>query len=361
VAFFDFGNFSTSDAAIQGASQLPPPIGPIVAVASLLDKVFGIFGGGSRTPSPEELKFAADNAEAARLERIANPLSRAETIEQEDLNRRGDEFRFPTIDISDPILARNIEGAFGLGSPDPVEGGFAQTAFEEDIAEIQQNRQDAIDELANETARGVIEQNPLIILDAFLLEKVLFPDPPPFPEVPDPGPPDPPPEEEKRVSIFDIFGQVFESGGIGDVPFSPDLVDIFQAGSAIAGLFADEETSAVPVPQTMGGSEMAVCAPGQRTLTPLQVLQACAKRTTGRSISKKGVKAMARNCGLHQTAATLGCTLEVVCMVVSSPTRRRTGISSADMRKTRSTIGKVTRMYDSLPKRSATRRRSAAK
>lgn len=361
MGIFDvFGDQSAGELGIQGASQLPPPIGPIVAIASALDKVFGIFGSPS-TPSPEQLALAADNRTQFLLEQAADPFTLAETRATEDISRRPGEAQNPHIIISDPILARSIADAFEFGSEDPVESGLAQKAFEEDIAEIQKNRQDAIDELSEKTAQGVLEKNPLIILDAFLLDKVLFPDPPVFPDVPEPPPPDPPPEEEKRVSIFDIFGTVFDSGGIGDVPFSPDLVDVFQAAGDIIGLFADEETSAVPVPQTVGGSEMAICAPGQRTLTPLQVLQACAKRTTGRSISKKGVKAMARNCGLHQTAATLGCTLEVVCMVVSSPTRRRTGISSADMRKTRSTIGKVTRMYDSLPKRSAARRRSTAK
>ncbi len=86
------------------------------------------------------------------------------------------------------------------------------------------------------------------------------------------------------------------------------------------------------------------------------------KADAGRPISRRQVINMARVCGLEQTADTLNTSVSNVCEVVSKGMPRRSrGISSRDMSRTRSTLGKLNTMQRSLsgicPTRRAPRRR----
>lgn len=267
-----------------------------------------------------------------------------------------------------PTIAAAIQRALdaGFSEDDAVEIGLAQEQFEKDIAELEEETMPELDRVFDQVDEVLDKGNFLDVLDEFIIlaripadEGLQEPSPVVGEEIPELAEPE---EEKDLVSIFgDIFGvlgDVFESGGAGDIPFAPDLFDVVQFGTGIANLFDDDDaTSTVPTVQGNGVMNGVVCGPGQRALTPLQVVQACAKAKTGKSISKKGLKSMVRVCGLQQTAATIGCSITAVCLVASSPTRRRSGISASDMRRTRSTINKVTKMYKSLPTRSAARRK----
>jgi len=89
------------------------------------------------------------------------------------------------------------------------------------------------------------------------------------------------------------------------------------------------------------------------------------KSDAGRSVSRSQVIRMARVCGLDVTASTLNTSVSNVCEVVSKGMPRRgRGISSRDMSRTRSTLGKLNTMQRSLSslcpparRRSPTRRK----
>lgn len=281
------------------------------------------------------------------------------------------EFENPALEAA---VRQILQSGIGIADEDLGEIANAQIAFEQDLAELEaalDKPEAIIDEQTGidvNPQRDTDIQTILSALDVFVtegpggfLESMVVdgvPDiaatvPSPETEPDDPGPED---EEETMSSfnpwgILDVITGVFEDAGPGDV-FGPDLFDVIQLGTGIAGLFQDQPAGVAAV----NGSQAMAAAP--RTITPLQVVQACSRRKTGRSISKKNIKAMARVCGLDQTANTLGCPVTSICLVVASPTRRRTGISSADMRKTRSTIRKVKNMYMSIPTRSSPRRKS---
>ena len=79
--------------------------------------------------------------------------------------------------------------------------------------------------------------------------------------------------------------------------------------------------------------------------SPLQRIKAAA----GRNISRRQIIAMARTCGLDQTSSMLNAPLADVCELVSKGMPRRgRGISSRDMARTRSTLGKLNTMQRSL-------------
>lgn len=86
------------------------------------------------------------------------------------------------------------------------------------------------------------------------------------------------------------------------------------------------------------------------------------KADAGRNVTRRQVINMARVCGLEQAAETLNTSVNNVCEVVSKGMPRRSrGISSRDMSRTRSTLGKLNTMQRSLsgicPTRRAPRRR----
>jgi len=90
--------------------------------------------------------------------------------------------------------------------------------------------------------------------------------------------------------------------------------------------------------------------------TALQRIKADAKR----NVTRKKVVQMARVCGLEQTASTLNTSVTNVCEVVAQGMPRRSrGISSRDMARTRSTLGKLNTMQRSLGSLCTTPRRRA--
>lgn len=84
------------------------------------------------------------------------------------------------------------------------------------------------------------------------------------------------------------------------------------------------------------------------------------KADAGRNITRRQIIAMGRTCGLDQTASMLNTSMENVCELVSKGMPRRgRGISSRDMARTRSTLGKLNTMQRSLGSLCPTPRRRA--
>ena len=374
IAFFK--NFFGGGGGLESTAAralLPTPISLAFSVGNLLQSAFGIFGGG--------YQISEERAERNRIAGARNRAALAPVRREfgREFITRGEDVPGFGFDFENPAIEAAVRGvlASGIGIADENLGEIAnaQLAFEQDLRELEEAL-DAPTELP--TQEQGIDVNPerdtdiqtiLTALNVFvnegpggLLEDLATGEiSPELGSVASTEPePEPEEEEEKTMAAFnpwgilDVITDVLGSGGFGDVPLAPDLVDIFQIGTGIAGLFNDGESGTAI---TNGSTAMPLCQP--RQMTPLQVVQACARRKTGRSISKKAIKQMARVCGLDQTAVTLGCPVTTICLVITSPTRRRTGISSRDLRVTRATTNKLKRMYMSIPTRGSPRRKSA--
>lgn len=364
-----------SDIGWQSSTLIPGPVGTLATAANWVRSFVDFVGFGDSNAqdfaTPEE-------REAARIDRIEQLVGAGfEGI------TRSEDLRFQTglsdarFEFDDQRTLDAIITAIGSGfsEDDAARIGLAQQEFNADI--------DAIVE--EETTSEVVPDSELRREDTGTLQDLvqaagnILTLPSPGGRVATPDTPEPEEDEEEESMWSQLFsptgiagvgqiltgignitggggpvstvptvltgggGDIFSDGGWGDIPWIPDAVDVYQG---ISGLFED---TATPAP---GG-------PTVKAPTALQQLQACAKAKTGRGITAKKVKAMARSCGLEVTAAALGCPITLVCQVVATPTRRRSGVSAADMRRTRSTIGKITRMYNSLPKKSAPRRRAS--
>ncbi len=74
-----------------------------------------------------------------------------------------------------------------------------------------------------------------------------------------------------------------------------------------------------------------------------------AKENTGRRVTRREIIQAAKVCGIETAAATFGLSVTDVCQVVAmGAPRRRRGISAADLRRTRSTIRKVSTIRKDL-------------
>ncbi len=112
-----------------------------------------------------------------------------------------------------------------------------------------------------------------------------------------------------------------------------------------------------PVPPFLVAEAAAGRAGGVRTVTRRQMILMQAKAASPGATAKKIVKA-ARDCGIELAAATFGLNVLDVCFLLAQPpTRRSRGISAADMRRTRSTIRKVTTIQAQLKQLSGPLRR----
>jgi len=73
------------------------------------------------------------------------------------------------------------------------------------------------------------------------------------------------------------------------------------------------------------------------------------RNNTGRPASARKIRDAARVCGLEQAASMFGLSTAQVCqIIISRPRRRGRGISAADMRRTRSTIRKISTLQHNL-------------
>jgi len=101
----------------------------------------------------------------------------------------------------------------------------------------------------------------------------------------------------------------------------------------------------LPLPLLNGGF-----GNGQRTR--LQLILDAASSAAGKRVTSKDVVNAAKVCGLETAASSFGVSVEDICFVVvhGMRRRRRRGISAADLRRTRSTIRKISNMRRDLKK-----------
>lgn len=84
---------------------------------------------------------------------------------------------------------------------------------------------------------------------------------------------------------------------------------------------------------------------------PVSEILADARAFTGGPVTKNSIIAAAKVCGIDVTSDTFGITDQDVCLViVAGRTRRRRGISAADIRRTKRTLGFVKRIRGDLKK-----------
>ncbi len=87
---------------------------------------------------------------------------------------------------------------------------------------------------------------------------------------------------------------------------------------------------------------------GVRTVTRRQLILMTARAFSPGATVKKIIRS-AKECGIELTASTFGLSVLDVCFLLAQPVSRRSrGISAADMRRTRSTIRKVTTIQRQL-------------
>ncbi len=115
-----------------------------------------------------------------------------------------------------------------------------------------------------------------------------------------------------------------------------------------------------PVIQPFLGDRVALpAAPpaGGQRVTKRQAILSQARFFSPGATAKKIVRS-AKQCGIELAAATFGLTVLQVCFLIAQPpTRRARGISAADLRRTRSTIRKVTGIQADLKRLSGPIRR----
>ncbi len=153
-------------------------------------------------------------------------------------------------------------------------------------------------------------------------------------------------------------GQAALFAGARGLPTLSTGIDVGPAGS-LAGTIVEVGTAlapiaarrlGVPVPAFLQQEAAADRARGGgvRTVTRRQLILMTARAFSPGATTKKIIKA-AKDCGIELAAGTFGLSVLDVCFLLAQPaTRRSRGISAADMRRTRSTIRKVTTIQQSL-------------
>ncbi len=186
------------------------------------------------------------------------------------------------------------------------------------------------------------------------------PSPPPFSGPPPSGEPIllplPPPVEPPDVTV-ETKEEPKVANGFELIPFLSGVANVFGAaselGSVIRGpVAAPSPATAGIVPQVissgvgaMAGSAVSGFLFGNGNGTPLSR----ARDASGRRPTRRQVITAARVCGLEVAAQSFGLSVTDICTIVSKGMPRRSrGISSADMRRTRSTLRKMATMRKTL-------------
>lgn len=90
-------------------------------------------------------------------------------------------------------------------------------------------------------------------------------------------------------------------------------------------------------------------AAGVGTIITMGELLNIARENSGRRVTSKIIRDSVRVCGIEVTAATFGLSTEDICRIAVTTGRRRSrGISAVDLRRTRSTLRKVSSIQRDL-------------
>lgn len=152
---------------------------------------------------------------------------------------------------------------------------------------------------------------------------------------------------------FSIGGLLSGAGAAAAAQITGPLGPVIRGG--LAGGFATVPrpgTSTVPVPQQAARFPMRLPGSGGvlfgTGVTIADILRR-ARENSGRSVSSRTIRDSVRVCGIEVTTETFGLTASEVCQVAIATGRRRSrGISAADLRRTRSTIRKVSTIRKQL-------------
>lgn len=83
--------------------------------------------------------------------------------------------------------------------------------------------------------------------------------------------------------------------------------------------------------------------------SPISIILAKARAATGGAVTRNKIIDAAKACGLETAAATFGLDVREICLVVvKGRSRRRRGISAADIRRTKRTIGFASKIRKDL-------------
>lgn len=119
----------------------------------------------------------------------------------------------------------------------------------------------------------------------------------------------------------------------------PPALSLTATGGVLRGLGTAAGLTGLAIPFLGGNGE--VC----RSITVLEK----AKAATGRRVTRRQLITAAKVCGMEVAAETFGLSVLEVCSVVAKGMPRRSrGISAADLRRTRSTIRKVSTIRKNL-------------
>jgi len=97
------------------------------------------------------------------------------------------------------------------------------------------------------------------------------------------------------------------------------------------------------------GLERMISGRGNGNGSPISKILAKARQATGGPVTRNKIIDAAKVCGLEVAAETFGLDVREVCMVVvRGRTRRRRGVSAADIRRTKRTIGFASKIRKDL-------------
>jgi len=98
-----------------------------------------------------------------------------------------------------------------------------------------------------------------------------------------------------------------------------------------------------------GGTALIPFGNGNGNGNPIQLILRKAREATGGPVTRNRIIDAAKACGLETTASTFGIDLREVCLViVKGRTRRRRGVSAADIRRTKRTINFASKVRKDL-------------
>lgn len=160
-------------------------------------------------------------------------------------------------------------------------------------------------------------------------------------------------EEPARVQVASI-GRATQPGPISaragpdpqfaGFPIAPTSIAPSFATAGLAPILrgAGQIATGIGIGSLFGGN-------GNGEKSPISRILAKARAATGGPVTRNKIIDAAKTCGLEVAGSTFGLDLREVCLVVvKGRTRRRRGVSAADIRRTKRTIGFASKIRKDL-------------
>ena len=141
------------------------------------------------------------------------------------------------------------------------------------------------------------------------------------------------------VSISPVATSQFQGGGFFPSSTGPTFASLSRLPSVIRDIGTGIGLSSLPSIFNGGGNGN----------NPISIILAKARAATGGPVTRNKIIEASKACGLETAAATFGLDMREVCLVVvKGRTRRRRGVSAADIRRTKRTIGFASKIRKDL-------------